>query len=567
MRGRGHRVALVASIWALGAQLAFGQPVAPVRVVAEWEPASGTLISWPLGLPRDVVEELARDDMLFVLVTGSSAQSQARQTFNSWGIDPSHVEYIHASVQTKWPRDWGPHQIFDGNGEWAIVDPIFEGYPWVPAPCQPISSPGGHAGDDAVNSDVAAHFGAPLHALPAYLTGGNFLVDGHTAAFSTCAMVGENQQLWTEAEFLDLAVQYLGVADYHVVDNTENFGIQHIDCWLKPLDEETLLVKRPPASHEEFDRIQANLESLALATTRHGRPYRIIRIDTPPFDGYNVAAYTNSLILNGKILVPLFNVPGDADAIAAFEAAMPGYEVIGFPWGGWYHYDALHCRTRAIFDRHMLRITHRRPAAWVAEGTQHQITAFMDDRSETGLVPESLGVSWRESGASDWNWVPLVPTGEPDLYSAAIPAQTAGTTVAYYLAAADQSGRAETLPRTAPGGTYTFTVGCSPIVLTVQKASLSWTGLPGAIGYDVVQGDLDALHDSDGDFTVALDACLADDHPGLTLPHTEISEAGQGFWFLVRAGGPSGNGSYSSATDCERITPDAMIDVALAACP
>jgi hypothetical protein len=36
-------------------------------------------------------------------------------------------------VQTHWPRDWGPHQVFDGNGQWGIVDPIFEGYPWVGA--------------------------------------------------------------------------------------------------------------------------------------------------------------------------------------------------------------------------------------------------------------------------------------------------------------------------------------------------------------------------------------------------------------------------------------------------
>ena len=81
------------------------------------------------------------------------------------------------------------------------------------------------------------------------------------------------------------------------------------------------------------------------------KPYRIIRIDCPPYDGYNIAAYTNSLILNQKVFVPLFNIPGDAQALETFEAALPGYEVIGFPWGSWYYYDALHCRTRAIFDR------------------------------------------------------------------------------------------------------------------------------------------------------------------------------------------------------------------------
>lgn len=47
-----------------------------------------------------------------------------------------------------------------------------------------------------------------LDAFPGYLTGGNFLVDGDRAAFATCATPGENEQLWTDAEFLALAQQY-----------------------------------------------------------------------------------------------------------------------------------------------------------------------------------------------------------------------------------------------------------------------------------------------------------------------------------------------------------------------
>ena len=37
------------------------------RVVAEWESAVGTMIRWPLGIPSDLVVELASDDMLYVL--------------------------------------------------------------------------------------------------------------------------------------------------------------------------------------------------------------------------------------------------------------------------------------------------------------------------------------------------------------------------------------------------------------------------------------------------------------------------------------------------------------------
>lgn len=529
----------------MGAAPAAAQPTAPVRVIAEWEPAVGTLISWPLGIPQALVQELAADDMLFVLVRNPQHQNDAAATFASWGIDPAHVEYIACNVQTHWPRDWGPHQIFDGDGTWGIVDPIFEGYPWVDVECAPITSPGGYVGDNAVPIFVAGHFGAPLHTLPAYLTGGNFLVDGQQAAFSTCAMVGENRQLWSEAEFLALAQSWLGVSQYHVVNNTEDHGIQHIDCWLKVIDEETLLVKQPPVWHEEYDRIAANLAVLEAATTCWGRPYRILRVDCPPYDGYNIAAYTNALILNTKVLVPLFDIPGDAAALAEYASALPGYEVIGFPWGSWYYYDALHCRTRAIFDRHMLVMRHRRIDAELPAASAFPVTVFIDDRSEAGLIDEALRIVWRVAGEGAWQEAALTPGSTADWYEGAIPGQPAGTTVEYYVAAADLSGRSETLPRSAPAGFYAFDVveaGLTIAVVDPPAVVPPWSVTPMVVDIDL--GDDTLVADSaqlmcrwaDGDFVA-----IPLDHVGggtwvATLPRFLCDEAPE---YYVRAEGTS----------------------------
>ena len=50
-----------------------------------------------------------------------------------------------------------------------------------------------------------------------------------------------------------LVEDFTGVHTCHVLDNTESPGIQHIDCWLKVLDEERLLVKQAPPDHPEFE--------------------------------------------------------------------------------------------------------------------------------------------------------------------------------------------------------------------------------------------------------------------------------------------------------------------------
>ena len=156
--------------------------------------------------------------------------------------------------------------------------------------------------------------------------------------------------------------------------------------------------------------------------------------------------------------MPLFGIAGDTQAQQTFAEALPGYEVIGFPWGNWYYYDALHCRVRAVFDRHMLRITHRRMDEEVVAAPAYPVVAFIDDRSEAGLVADELRVYWRAQGEAVWDWELLTPTGDSDAYGAEIPAQVPGTTVEYYIAAVDHSGRSESLPRSAPAGFYSFIV-------------------------------------------------------------------------------------------------------------
>ncbi len=466
---------------ALGALVVAGPAVLPSnaappdpapRAVAEWEPAAGTLIRWPLGIPYSLVRELAEDDSLYVLCETQAAETAARSGFQNNGVNLAHCRFLRIGTYSHWTRDWGPHSVFDGDGTWGIVDPLFNGYPWVP-PDGPGKKGRGWEEDDGVNELLAAQTGCPLWAMPAYCTGGNLMADGYGAAFSTRQMINENLPLMSEEEFRAAAEMYLGIRDYVFLHGTEDLGIQHIDCWAKLLDEETILVKRVPAWHEEHPRIEQNVQILEGLTNCHGRPYRIVRIDTPPYNSNDVAAYTNSLILNRKVYVPTFGIEADAVALETYRAAMPGYEVLGFAASGspWYYYDALHCRTMGIADRHMLRIAHRPLDGEMPALDELPVRALIDDRSEAGLVASELRVRWRRQGETPWQSVPLAPLAAPDSFEARIPGQAPGTWVEYYLEAADSSGRHESRPPSAPGGFYRFTVVADPSAVDLEEAA------------------------------------------------------------------------------------------------
>ena len=86
-------------------------------------------------------------------------------------------------------------------------------------------------------------------------------------------------------------------------------------------------------------------------------------------------------------------------------------------------------------------------------------------------------------------------------------------------------------------------------------AKLSWPSLAAEGGsgtsYDVLTGFLDELPVGIG----ASELCLANNLDALTAEDAQVLAAGQGVWYLVRADGLCGDGSWGlAAPGVERIT-------------
>ncbi len=435
-----------------------GSLFATNRMVAEWEPMRGVLIRHPFGVPVSLINEMAIDDTVYILVQNSSAQSQANAVLSHISVNMSHVRYITAPTNSHWTRDWGPHSIFVDDAVFGIADPIFNGYPWVPG--RDYERP--YEDDDAVNSVLADYFGSILLDFPGYLTGGNFMTDGYGTAFSTAQMVSENFSLMPSDQFLQYASNLLGINRYLFTINPELYGIQHIDCWAKLLNEDTVLVKQLPMGHPEYDRAEQIAAQFATTNSSSGRAYRVIRIYCGTYQGNNVAAYTNSLILNSKVYVPLFGIPSDQQALQTYIDAMPGYEIIGFT-GTWYYYDALHCRTMGIADGEMLRIEHQSPPP-VTEIIDDTLQIMCRIKSYGGhnLLNSSLVCHYKIGEGSEWSNVVLLPSGVENNFSALISGLSNGDILQYWIEAYDVSGRHTKHPIMAPISAHYTQISSTP---------------------------------------------------------------------------------------------------------
>ncbi|HMQ07840.1 MAG TPA: agmatine deiminase family protein [Saprospiraceae bacterium] len=460
------------------------------RTAAEWEPALGTVIVWPLSIPYTLAVELAKDNHLFTMVENEDVQKEAEKWFNAWGIISENVTFIYApqGIDAWWTRDWGPSAVFTSEGKYMLADGKYPyATPRSDLECNDIleflyfdenNNIALTQIDDDATLPLANQLGFEILDLPFINTGGNVLTDGLGTAFSTCIIMAENQYHGIdENEFFTLNESLLGFQRYHIISNFEEFGIQHIDCLLKILDEETILVAEPPTDHSLYNVYNSIVaDELSKIKTPYGRPYHIKRIKTARYRGELLAAYTNSLILNKTIYVPLFDIPQDTVALNTWAEAMPGYEIKGFTFTldeepfvtaelrdhyesyGWRDGDALHCRTRAIWNPEMLFMTIKKIEPHVQAREKIKVHATIIDYSKSGLIENQCVLYWRISDDSGWNRIPLSRTDHEHHFFAEFPKQKSGTTIEYYISAASHSGEKATRPITAPKGIYQFKV-------------------------------------------------------------------------------------------------------------
>jgi agmatine deiminase len=408
-------------------------PLSPPRNPAEWEPMTGALIRYPLGIPYSLIKEISEDLEVWTIVASSDEQTTVTTNYQNNGVNMSNVHFIIARTNSYWTRDYGPWFIFDGDGIQGIVDHIYN----RPRPQ-----------DDSIPLVIGNLWGIPVYGMDLITTGGNHMSDGLGTSMSTDLVYDENPGK-TQAQVDSIMKAYLG-NDYLVMDDVESSGIHHIDCWAKLLDPTTILVKDVSPSTPSYAALNQRAAFLATQISAWGRPYTVVRVFCP-----SSAAYTNSIILNHKVFIPFIgNTYYDTTALRVYRDAMPGYEVLGFT-GSWLSDDAIHCRIMGITDRYMLFIDHVPLYDTLNWDQDYLITTQIVDHSQAGLIPESLLVYYQVDSGSYLS-IPLQTTVKSDSFFAYIPSQLPGSKISYFIKAADNSGRVETHPPVGASGAHVF---------------------------------------------------------------------------------------------------------------
>ena len=422
-------------------------PTGAPRFVAEFEPMQGVMISYAgyygFGIPTSLIAQLANNCHLYCVVS-SYNQSNAQSIMQNGGVNMNNVTFINAPVDSFWIRDYGPWYIFEDKSP-AIVDNRYNR---------------DRPNDDNMSQVFANYLDIPLYGMNLTHTGGNMMEDGRGHGVSDELVFRENN--YNETNVRNKMRDYLGIDPYHVTLDPQGLYIAHVDCWGKYLAPDKILIARIPQSDPHYSDYEAVAEFFANTNCCWGYPYQVYRVDEPGGESI-IAPYTNSLILNKTVYVPIgSNSTLNQQALAVYQEAMPGYEIVGVAnnssGGGWYNTDALHCRTRGIMDFDMLFVDHRD----VVHGEQEwqdsiAITSKFIAYSGMDLKQDSLLVYYSIDGG-DYQVAHMTATGEPDEYVGYIKGYQGLSSVDYYVFGADESDHRYTQPVFAELEPHHFTM-------------------------------------------------------------------------------------------------------------
>lgn len=436
-------------------------PTGEIVSIAEFDRSIGAVIAYPFGIPMDLIREMAKDAILTTLVPDAASQNTVINMYTQARVNLDNCEFMIIPTNTYWTRDFGPWYIMYGNNQLGIID-------------FPYNRP--RPQDDDAPRLLAENLGIPWFGMPVTHTGGNYMTDGYGFASSTTIAYTENTTL-TPAEVDQHMQDYLGINDYSVLEDPNNTYIDHIDCWGKYLGPDKVLIRSVPASHPQYDEIEATAAYYANKISIYGTPYRVYRVNTPQNE-----PYTNSFILNDKVFVPIMNSQNDENALNAYREAMPGYKVFGIIGQSstpWQSTDALHCRAHEMADPQMLYLRHVALVGNKSVQDNYNLVAYAHPLGGQEVIADSMLLYYRINPNPMTPFTPVQMNNTMgDAWSASISGAEEGSTVEYYIFSKDENGNREFQPFIGPVDAFKFYVGSQMEAQTeVSPTSLDFTAM------------------------------------------------------------------------------------------
>ena len=334
------------------------------RLVPETAHQSAVLLTWPhvhsawadtLEAVTAAYVEIARavvpHQPLHIICYDTDHVDEIRRACTRTGVPLGNLRFHAIPTNDTWIRDYGPLTVSDDNGL-RLLDFGFDGWGGkYPAEL-----------DNAVTCKLESEglFRPPCRSFPIVLEGGSIDTDGQGSLLTTsnCLITHSRNAGYEKADFERLFAVEMGIQRTLWLDHGELEGDDtdaHIDMLARFCSVDTIAYTQCTDRNEaHYAELKAMERELATFTTPDGRPYQLIPLPLPAPVHSDAgerlpASYANFLVINGAVLMPVYNDPADAVATERLAGAFPDRKIVPIDCRPLIcQYGSLHCATMQL---------------------------------------------------------------------------------------------------------------------------------------------------------------------------------------------------------------------------
>lgn len=422
-----------------------------LTVPGEFEKAEAMFLGWPyndFAVLQSQLASFVSQDYKVIICTPSNNKSTVEWYLKKAGAKMTNIKFLHFRLDAIWMRDYGPWFANEGSSR-VILD--MEYYPNRP-------------NDNAFNRRMGATYDFPVYQTGYETEGGNMIFDGNGVAIIADGLFNGNgayNPWYTKNQVIRIMTEHFDCKKVIIVKCLrEAGGTGHIDLFAKLLDRKTFIVgyhSSPNAGYPgNYQILEDNAQILDNETNGWGEDFKVVRIPTPDHRK-STYSYTNSLTMNNKVLVPIFDIcrkTGDRSfndglnekALDVYRQVLPDHDVRGFDCEEIIHLGgAIHCITKLLMADSM-------KIADVQVDTNRN-EAVVNVMVESIMPVQSVKLHWstQEKGIYLEKELQFVD----GKYTCTMPKQSG--TVYYFVSATDQVDTYVTAPASAPDQINTIT--------------------------------------------------------------------------------------------------------------
>ncbi len=298
----------------------FEKQKALVFSVSDWQPHHSHIL-------RELVEKTHGHVDVLILHNDTKQLSMTLEWLKDSDDKCGHVHFCQMELDTIWLRDFAPLFAETESGP-AAFDFLYEG-----------SRPK----DDSMPKRWCEMTGCQHTDVRWTMQGGNLLCNGHHLVVMTDRIFednyirfmnplpGMNVEVERRKIVTEGLTQACNIAALVILEPLQSEATRHADMFATFLAPDQIVVasvdpRRDPVNAAILDRNAKRLESVSIGT----RPLQVHRLPIPPRDGKSWSAFTNAIIANDLLLMPIYDSDPEEmvqSAVRIYQELLPHHKI------------------------------------------------------------------------------------------------------------------------------------------------------------------------------------------------------------------------------------------------